>query len=161
MPEEIVIPETTELYSYVETEDRRPELSAKPADKRPMIIGGIVALVIIILFGLIGWWLFVNPEATAVLRDIFIIFLGLGAFLVILLLIALVVMTAYLVIKVNDLIQLLDREIKPMLAKLHETVVTVRGTATFLSDQAVKPVINTATTISAAQAIFRALFRRT
>lgn len=142
------------------TDNHRPELSGKPADKRPIIIGGVVALGIIVIFAVIGWFLFRNPDAAAVLRDIFIIFLGLGVFIVILLLIALVVITAYLVIKVNDLVQLLDREIKPMLTRLQETVNTVRGTTTFISDQAVQPVIATASTVSAVQAIFRSLFKR-
>lgn len=160
MPEEIVVHDTTELSSFAEAENRRPELSLKPVDRRPLIYGIIAAVLIILIFVGIGVFLFLNPSTTAIIRDIFIIFLGLGAFVVILLLIALVVITAYLVLKVNDLIQLLDREIKPILVKLQGTITTVQGTASFLSDQAVKPVITTATTISAAQAIFRSLFRR-
>ena len=138
----------------------RPELSTKPADKRPLIIGIVVAVVIILIFGGFGVYLFLNPAHAAVLRDIFIIYLGLGAFFVILLLIALVVITAYLVLKINDLIQLLDREIRPVLNKLQDSAVTMQGTATFLSDHAVKPIINTASTISAAQTVVRTLFRR-
>jgi hypothetical protein len=136
-----------------------PELSPKPTDKRPIVFGIIAGLIIILLFGGIGVGLYFW-EGTPVLRDIFIIYLGLGAFFIILLLIALIVVMAYLVIKVNDLVQLLDREIKPMLAKLHETTGTVRGTATFMSDYAVQPVITTISTISGIKAIFRALFRR-
>ncbi len=146
--------------SVPEPKERPPELSPKPVDKRPIIYGVIVALVIILIFGGIGVWLFFNPAAAAVLRDIFIIFLGLGAFVIILLLIALVVITVYLVIKVNDLVQLLDREIKPVLVRLQGTMSTVQGTATFLSDHAAQPVINTASTIAAVQAITRSLFRR-
>ena len=157
MPEETFIPVPTEPYVEV---NRRPELSAKPIDKRPMIVGVIVAVVVIILFGLLGWWLFTNPPAAAVLRDIFIIFLGLGAFLIILLLIALVVITIYLILKINDLVQLLNREIKPVLLQLQSTVSTAQGTAKFLSEQAVKPVITTASTVSATKAIFRSLFHR-
>lgn len=138
----------------------RPELSPKPADKRPVIFGIIAAVIIVLIFGGIGVWLFFNPAAAAVLRDIFIIFLGLGAFVIILLLIALVVITVYLVLKVNDLIRLLDREIKPVLAKMQETVGTVRGTTAFISEHAVEPVINTVSTVAAVKAITRALFRR-
>ncbi len=158
MPEETFIAALAE--PSVEITNRRPELSAQPFDKRPIVVGVIVALVIVVLFGLVGWWLFVNPEATAVLRDIFIIFLGLGVLLVILLLIALIVITTYLVLKINDLIHLLDREIRPMLAQVQETTNTVKGTTTFISDQAVKPVIATASAMAATQAIFRSLFQR-
>ncbi|MCL4299303.1 MAG: hypothetical protein KJ077_26450 [Anaerolineae bacterium] len=160
MPEETFVPVVSESYYTAEADNRWAELSPKPMDKRPLIIGGIVALAIVILFGLLGWWLFSNPEATAVLRDIFIIFLGLGVFLVILLLIALIVMTIYLVLKINDLIGMLNREIKPMLAQVQSTLNTARGTTAFLSEQAVKPVITTASAVAGVRAVFRTLFRR-
>ena len=160
MSEGTTVPEMSEVTSPSEVRNARPELSPQPADKRPIIFGVIAALIVILIFGGLGAWLFLNPPAAAVLRDIFIIYLGLGAFLVILLLIALVVITAYLVIKINDLVHLLDREIKPVLTKLNETAVNVSGTTRFLSDQAVQPVISTVSAVSAAQAIFKALFRR-
>ncbi len=160
MSEATTLPEINGAKSSSEVLNPHPELSSQPVDKRPIIFGIIAALVIILIFGGIGVWLFLNPAAAAVLRDIFIIYLGLGAFIIILLLIALAVITAYLVIKVNDLVQLLDREIKPVLTRLNETAVDVRGTTTFISEHAVRPVIKTATTVSAVQAIFKALFRR-
>jgi hypothetical protein len=145
--------------SQPDTSNNYSELSAEPTDKRPLIFGIIAGLIVILLFGGIGVALY-RWEGTPVLRDIFIIYLGLGVFLIILLLIALIVVIAYLVIKVNDLVQLLDREIKPLLGKLQETAGTVRGTTTFISDHAVQPVITTASTVSGIKAIFRALFRR-
>lgn len=154
MPQEISTP------YYAEEYNPRPELSPEPIDKRPIVFGIIAAVVIIIIFGLLGWWLFVNPPAAAVLRDIFIIFLGLGAFLIILLLIALVVITVYLVLKINDLIRLLDREVRPVLSQLQSTMHTAQGTTNFLSEQAVKPVITTASAVAGVQAVFRSLFRR-
>jgi hypothetical protein len=69
-------------------------------------------------------------------------------------------MMAYLVLKVNDVTQLINREIKPLLYNLQETTGTVRGTTTFLSENAAKPVIAAAANIAAAKAIFRSLFRR-
>jgi hypothetical protein len=163
MPEENITP-----YDYDGISSSRPELSMKPVDKRPAIIGIVVALVILVGFGLLGWLLFVNPASAAVLRDIFIIFMGLGIFFIILLLIALIVATAYLVLKVNDLVQLVNREvvqllnqeIRPALTRVQSTLTTVKGTTTFLSDQAVKPVITTAGYVAAVKAIFRSLFRR-
>lgn len=153
--------QTLESYEMNQPmENSRPELSPKPADKRPLIIGIIVAVVILVGFIGIGWWLFVNPASAAVLRDIFIIFMGLGIFVIILLLIMLIVITSYLVIKVNDLVHLLDRELKPMLASAQEMLGTVRGTTSFISEQAVKPVMSTASTYAAVRAIFRNLFQR-
>jgi hypothetical protein len=152
--------EESSIYEPPETPNPRPELSGEIVDKRPLIYGSIAAVVIILIFGGLGVALFLHPGATATLRDIFIIYLGLGAFIIILLLIALVVIMAYLVIKINDLVHLLDREIKPMLAKLQETMGTVRGTATFLSNHAVQPVIATASNVAAVRAVFRSLFQR-
>lgn len=160
MPEETFVPASTETHYSPEVDNRWPELSPKPIDKRPIIYGVIAAVVVILIFAGIGVALFLNPLVAAVLRDIFIIFLGLGAFIVILLLIGLVVITVYLVLKINDLVRLLDREIKPMLGRLQSTLSTVQGTATFLSEQAAQPVIKTASTVSATKAIFRSLFRR-
>lgn len=152
--------ETNSAHNYNDKPSPRPELSGEPINKRPIIIGAAVALAIIIIFGGIGWLLFVNPETTGTVRDIFIIYLGLGIFVIILLLIVLVVMAVYLVLKINDLIHLLDREIKPMLAKVQEALNTVRGTTTFLSDHAVQPVITTVSTVAGVKAIIRSLFRR-
>ncbi|MCB0191563.1 MAG: hypothetical protein KDJ65_06420 [Anaerolineae bacterium] len=155
MADEITLPQ-----NYPDAENPRPELSAEPVNKKPLIIGIIVAVVLVLLFGGIGVLLFYNPAAAAVLRDIFIIFLGLGVFVVILLLVMLVVITAYLVLKVNDLTQLLDREIRPVLGKLQDTTTTIGGTATFISEKAVQPVISTASMAAGVSAIFRALFKR-
>lgn len=153
MSDEIVLPQ-------METENPRPELSMEPVDKRPIIIGSIVAIVILLVFIGIGVLLFNHPVSTAILRDIFIIYMGLGIFVIILLLIALIVITAYLVIKVNDLIQLLDREVRPVLGKIQQTTTTIGGTATFISEKAVRPVITTASMAAGLSAIFRALFKR-
>ncbi len=163
MSEDTSVPEIVEpIQSEAKSEQpsRPPELSPEPIDKQPIIFGAIIALVIFFIFGGIGVWLFFNPAAAAVLRDIFIIYLGLGAFVIILLLIILVVIAAYLVIKINDLVQLLDREIKPILVKLQEIAVTTQGTATFLNDHAVEPVISTVSSVAAVRAILRSLFGR-
>ncbi|MBI1880932.1 MAG: hypothetical protein HYR94_22360 [Chloroflexi bacterium] len=151
--------ELTASY-YTEVNNPRPELSPAPFDKRPIIYGIIVVIALLLVFGGGGVWLFFNPPIAAVLRDISIIFLVLGAFIMILLLIALVVITIYLVLKINDLVHLLNREIKPMLSRLQSTVNTAHGTTTFLSEQAVKPVITTASAISATRAVLRSLFQR-
>lgn len=154
------MPEETTASIQPTVSDRYPEFSPEPVDKRPLFIGITVALVFLLLTIGGGIWLFLNPIAAAILRDIFLIYLGFGAVFVILLLIMLVVMTAYLVIKVNDLVQLLDREIKPLLVKIQETAGTVRGTTTFISDQAVQPVIKTASSVAAIRTILRSLFTR-
>jgi hypothetical protein len=160
MAEDFTSHEVVGPESYYGGNGRAPELTAEPIDKRPILYGILAAVIIIVIFGGIGVYLFLNPDVASVVRDIFIIYLGLGTFFVILLLIALIVITAYLVLKINDLIRLLDREIRPALSSIQDTTNNVRGTAAFLSDQAVQPVIKTVSTVAAARAIVRSLFRR-
>ena len=155
MPED-----TNASYDIVSVDNPRPELSAEPIDKQPIIIGAVVALGFLVLSLVLGWWLFTHPVAAAIIRDILIIYIGVGIFVVILLLIMLVVITSYLVIKVNDLVQLTDREIRPVLANISESINTVRGTTVFLSDHAVQPVISTLSSVTAVKTIVRSLFRR-
>jgi hypothetical protein len=160
MSEETLVPVASESYYTPEAKNRWPELTPEPVDRRPIVYGIIAVVLVVLIFGGLGVWLYLHPLAAAVLRDIIIIFLGLGAFLVILLLVALVVITGYLVLKVNDLTQMLNREVKPMLVQLQSTVNTARGTTAFLSEQAVKPVITTVSAVAGVKAIFRTLFRR-
>jgi len=96
-----------------------------------IVLGGLVfvALVVLAVFGLMQ-----SGEQTAKIRDIFIIFMAfeslvIGAALVI------------LVIQVASLINLLQNEVKPILDSTNETVNTLRGTTTFLSENLVEPVI--------------------
>ena len=154
MPEDTVVP-----YSYEESAPDRPELSAEPIDKRPLIIGALVALGFFLLAIAIGVWLILNPQRAEVIRDIFIIYVGVGIFVLIPLLIVLIVIATYLILKVNDIANLLEREIKPMLSNMQTTINTIRGTSIFLSDEAVKPIINTSAYVAQVRAIVRALFR--
>ena len=49
--------------------------------------------------------------------------------------------TVILIIQVSKLANLMKNEIKPVLDAANETMNTVRGTAAFMSDQVVEPVI--------------------
>ena len=72
---------------------------------------------------------------TSHIRDIFIIVLALESFIIGAALVILVVQLALL-------INLLQNEIKPILETTRRTVNTLKGTTTFLSEHAVKPVVN-------------------
>ncbi|RME43590.1 MAG: hypothetical protein D6796_12925 [Caldilineae bacterium] len=108
-----------------------------------------------------------NPPTAAVLRDIFLIVLALETMVIAFIAMLLVVALVYLVLKVNDLVQLLQREVQPLLEKANQTASiasdtarTVQSRVTVVSDEAVKPVLNTLSAISAAKAIVKTLFRR-
>ena len=146
--------------NYAYQENTRPELTPAPFDKRPLIYGAIVAGLFFLVAILIAIWLYNNPDAAEVIRDIFIIYIGVGIFVLIPLVIILTVVLIYLALKLNDLTLMVHRELIPMLTNIQTTLNNVKGTTTFLSDQAVKPVITTASSIAAVKGIVRSLFQR-
>lgn len=97
----------------------------------------IIVAVVLLFAGLITAIYFLytaKSETTAQIRDIFIILMAfesliIGAALVI------------LMIQLAVLTNLLQNEIKPILDATNQTVNTVKGTTTFLSDNLVQPVI--------------------
>jgi len=97
---------------------------------------GLIVLVVILLGLLItGLVLLLQPGTdTARVRDIFIIFMALE-FLVIGL--ALVI----LIVQLARLTYLLQNEVQPILESSRETADTLRGTAAFLSENLVEPVM--------------------
>ena len=118
----------------------RPPMSDAEKQQRKMVIvaavAGVVVLAIIVGFA----YFLLLPQnggpngATARIRDVFIIFMALEALVIGA---ALVI----LIIQLATLINLLQNEIKPILTSTNDTVNTVRGTVTFLSDNLAEPVI--------------------
>jgi len=90
-----------------------------------LIVGGIVAAV---------WGLLQPNTPTEKIRDIFIIFM---AFESLVIGVALVI----LILQIASLMNLLQNEIKPILDATNETIHTLRGTTTFISENVAEPVI--------------------
>lgn len=141
-------------------DSRYPELTPEPVNYRPLIFGVIVAVSILIFSIVAAIWLYFHPATAEVIRDIVLIFLGISTFFILVFMVILIFMLSYVVLKTNDLIQLLNREVRPLLQNLQETTGTVRGTTTFISDYAAKPVISVVSSISAVKAAARSLFQR-
>ncbi len=99
------------------------------------IAAGVVAALALLILAL--WFLISNPPVTAAVRDIFIIVLALET-------IALGVALIVLVLQIYKLMKFLRDELAPIVDNLQETVGTVRGTATFMSDNMVSPAIEAA-----------------
>jgi hypothetical protein len=100
-----------------------------------------ILVVVIVLLVVMCYLLYSAPEPTAIIRDISIIVLALESIVVLLLLGVVIGMLWWL-------IQTLERKITPILDttnetvnSVSETVNTVRGTATFMSDTVVSPII--------------------
>lgn len=116
-----------------------PTTESSPEDNRRqkmimavLIVGAIVLLALIILAIVL---LMRAPEGvTAQIRDVFIIFMALESLLLGLVLII-------LIIQIARLTNLLQNEIKPILDSTNETISTLRGTTTFLSENLIEPVI--------------------
>jgi predicted tellurium resistance membrane protein TerC len=111
--------------------------------RKAIIIGvsvGAVVLVIVLLAAAV--WLVTHPTQAASVRDVFIIFMALE-FIVIGA--ALVVLMFQLAVLTN----MLRHEIKPILDSTNETINTVRGTTTFLSENLVEPVVKLNTYLAA------------
>ena len=117
-----------------------------------IIIGVIVAVVLAILLVLGILWLASTQGATMeALRDIMIIVLALEScvFGVVLMLLLLMMIR---------LVNMLEFEIKPILEKTNETLGTVRGTTTFVSDHVVGPVTKATSYVTGFRSGLRTLF---
>ena len=106
----------------------------------------------LLVLGLIVWGLYVlgdeDQSALERLRDIAIIFVVLLSALVTILLAAITAALVFLVFQIKD-------RVIPLLEELTGTARRVRGTATFVTEEAVKPIV----TIASSYAKIRAMGR--
>ena len=114
------------------------ELAAKSEQekqmKRTMTAVGIGAVILLILLGVAIYFLLQPATPTDKIRDVFIIVVALESLIIG---VALVV----LVVQLASLINLLQNEVRPILKATTETVNNLRGTAEFLGENVVEPVI--------------------
>lgn len=112
------------------------ELSKEAEKEQRLLVAGIIIAAILLLAALIGvvYFLLQDSQRTELIRDMMVVllavemlFIGLSAVL--------------LILQVTRLANLLQNEIKPLLESANETIYTLRGTATFISDSFVQPVI--------------------
>ncbi len=100
------------------------------------IIAAVIAAVVVILIGLgFAVYALLQPGTpTDRIRDIFIIIVALETLVIG---VALVI----LLIQLASLINLLQNEVRPILQATNETINTLRGTAEFLGESVIEPVI--------------------
>lgn len=104
-------------------------------DRRRLIVAILIAVLLLVLIVVAAYFLLTaETSTTSKIRDVFIIFMALES---------LVIGAALfiLMIQLAILINLLQNEIKPILHSTNDTVNTLRGTVTFLSNNLVEPVI--------------------
>lgn len=106
--------------------------------QRQIVAVGAVLLVLLLASIVTAIYLLVRPETPAEqvgrIRDIFLIFMALESLLIGAALIVLIVQVA-------SLINLMQNEVRPILHATSETVNNLRGTAEFLGENVVQPVI--------------------
>jgi hypothetical protein len=131
----------------VDVPDMKPQTDRKTG--RNIAIAAAV-LIVLALIVAAGYGLVTHPIVTSVLRDISIIVLALVTIVIGLFL-------AILIFQLQSLIALLRDEIKPILESTNQTVSTVRGTTTFVSQTLVQPMIAAASYASAIRQTFQTL----
>jgi len=129
------------------TEEIKPEMIPSPRSeeytspseqeqKTKRIMVAVIVGAVIILAGLIFAIIVLMQPATPTdrIRDVFIIVVALESLVIG---VALIV----LIIQLASLINLLQNEVRPILTATNETVNNLRGTAEFLGENVVEPVI--------------------
>ncbi|HMZ08672.1 MAG TPA: hypothetical protein PK078_13735 [Anaerolineales bacterium] len=117
------------------TPEQLAEIREQERKQKQMMAGVIaVAVVLIALLGIAVYFLLQPETPTDKIRDIFIIVVALETLVIG---VALVV----LVVQLASLINLLQNEVRPILHATNETVNSLRGTAEFLGENVVEPVI--------------------
>jgi hypothetical protein len=121
-----------------------------PRAKKMIFIVSIAVLVIVALLVVAGFFLYSRPQVTTFLRDIAVIILAFETLVVIFFLGVVTVLLIYVILT-------LEREIKPVLNATSETVYTVRGTTTFVSDTVVSPIMRAASIVGAVKGAAQAI----
>lgn len=119
-------PLTPEQLAEIREQERK--------QKQATITMVVFAVVILVLLGVAIYFLMQPTAPTDKIRDIFIIVVALESLIIGVALIVLIVQLA-------SLINLLQNEVRPILNATSETVNTLRGTAEFLGENVVEPVI--------------------
>jgi hypothetical protein len=133
---ELDTPEPTEVASSSKVEEAA-QREAERRQRTAMIVGIIIVVGVLALLATGLFFLFrpATPvEQVERIRDIFIIVMALESLLIGVALIVLIIQFA-------SLINLLQNEVRPILDATSETVNHLRGTAEFLGENIVEPVI--------------------
>ncbi len=119
--------------------------------RRRMTIVGVVAGVVLLLI-IAGFVWMISAGVTGVVRDIVIILLAVEALL-------LVGLTLYLVVQMTLLVQMMRRELMPLVKSAQETVNSARGTTAFVGQKIVKPTAEASANVARVTRMFQVLFR--
>ena len=117
------------------TPEQIAELREQERKQKTLVASIIAGVVLILVLLVVAVYFLMQPTApTDKIRDVFIIVVALESLVIGVALIVLIVQLA-------SLINLLQNEVRPILNATNETVNSLRGTAEFLGENVVEPVI--------------------
>jgi hypothetical protein len=127
---------TPEINPTSEFAAEKISVQSEQDQKMKRILIGVIigAVILLILLGVAIFFLLQPGTPTDRIRDVFIIVVALESLVI-------GVAMIVLVLQLASLINLLQNEIRPILHATNETVNTLRGTADFLGESVVEPVI--------------------
>ncbi len=125
---------TSEIVPAPLPEEPTTSNEAESRSKRILTIVIIAVIVLVLLLAVAIYFLLQPTTPTDRIRDVFIIVVALESLVIGVALIVLIVQLA-------SLINLLQNEVRPILTATSETVNNLRGTAEFLGENMVEPVI--------------------
>jgi heme/copper-type cytochrome/quinol oxidase subunit 2 len=126
--------DSQQLNSQFSPEKAAETIQQEQKMKRIMIGVIIGVIILVILLGIAIFFLLQPSTPTDKIRDVFIIIVALESLIIGVAIIVLIVQLA-------SLINLLQNEVRPILTATNETVNNLRGTAEFLGENVVEPVI--------------------
>ncbi|HSG43620.1 MAG TPA: hypothetical protein VLA72_10745 [Anaerolineales bacterium] len=131
----MTMPQTSTENKHSPTPEELAEKREREKQLKRTMVGVIIgAIVLLVLLGLAIYFLLQPATPTDKIRDIFIIVVALESLVIG---VALVV----LIVQLASLINLLQNEVRPILKATTDTVNNLRGTAEFLGENVVEPVI--------------------
>jgi hypothetical protein len=127
------------MATSLPTPEATPQLTPEQLEKerqmkRTMTGVGIGAVILLILLGVAIYFLLQPATPTDKIRDVFIIVVALESLVI-------GVAMIVLVMQMASLINLLQNEVRPILKATNDTVNNLRGTAEFLGENVVEPVV--------------------
>ena len=126
---------TTPQQTYQLSPEELAAQREREQQMRRMMIGVVAGVVVILaLLGVAIYFLLQPGTPTDRIRDVFIIVVALESLVIGVALIVLIVQLA-------SLINLLQNEVRPILKATSDTVNNLRGTAEFLGENVVEPVV--------------------
>ena len=113
------------------------------------VLGAIIAIIFVIgLLLAFSGQLEVTALRIQYIRNIFMVILGFEGILII-------GSIAVLIVQITRLVNMLKRDVKPVLTTAQETVNTAKGTVEFVGDNAVRPIIRASAFMSGVGVVLR------